>query len=153
MLQSERLRALLYQALLLAAVVGAGWYLFSNTQHNLQTRQIQVGFDFLSREAGFEIAETHIEYAPSDSYARAFLVGLVNTLWVSSLGIVLATVLGTLIGVARLSSNWLVARLASGYVETMRNSPLLLQLFVWYGMITELLPPVRQAIDFGGLVF
>ncbi len=153
MLQSERLRAVLYQALLLAAVVGIGWYLVSNTLHNLQSRQIQVGFDFLSREAGFEIAETHVEYAPSDSYARAFLVGLVNTLWVSAIGIVVATVLGTLIGVARLSSNWLVARLASAYVEFMRNIPLLLQLFVWYGLITELLPPVRQAIDFGGLAF
>ena len=74
MFQSERLRAVLYQAVLLAAVVAVGWYLVSNTLHNLQSRQIQVGFDFLSREAGFEIAETHIEFAPSDSYARAFLV-------------------------------------------------------------------------------
>ncbi len=153
MFQSERVRAVLYQALLLAAVIGVGWYLVSNTLHNLQTRQIQVGFDFLSREAGFEIAETHVEYAPSDSYARAFLVGLVNTLWLSALGIVAATVLGTLVGIARLSSNWLVARIAGAYVESVRNIPLLLQLFVWYGLITELLPPVRNAIGFGGLAF
>ena len=153
MFSNERVRAILYQALLLAAVVGAGWFLVANTLHNLSTRQIQVGFGFLSREAGFEIAETHVAYDPSNTYGRALWVGLLNTLWVSALGIVAATILGTLIGVARLSSNWLVARLASVYVEFMRNIPLLLQLFVWYGLITELLPPVREAIAFGDLAF
>jgi len=153
MFASERVRGILYQVLLLAAVVGVGWFLFANTQHNLSTRQIQVGFGFLSREAGFEIAETHVSYDPSNTYGRALWVGLLNTLWVSAIGIVAATILGTLIGVARLSSNWLVARLASAYVEFMRNIPLLLQLFVWYGLITELLPPVREAIAFGDLAF
>ncbi|MCD6735349.1 MAG: amino acid ABC transporter permease [Burkholderiaceae bacterium] len=153
MFASERVRGILYQALLLAAVVGVGWFLVANTLHNLSTRQIQVGFGFLSREAGFEIAESHVAFDPSNTYGRAFLVGLLNTLWVSALGIVAATVLGTLVGIARLSSNWLVARLASAYVEFMRNIPLLLQLFVWYGLITELLPPVREAIAFGDLVF
>jgi len=150
---SERVRGVLYQALLLAAVVGVGWFLVSNTLHNLSTRQIQVGFGFLSREAGFEIAESHVSFDPSNTYGRAFLVGLLNTLWVSALGVVVATVLGTLVGIARLSSNWLVARLASAYVEFMRNIPLLLQLFIWYGLITELLPPVREAIAFGDLAF
>ncbi len=144
---SERVRGIVYQVLLLAAVVGVGWYLVSNTLHNLATRQIQVGFGFLSREAGFEIAEKAIAYEPSDTYGRAFLVGLFNTLTVAALGIVFATVLGTLVGIARLSSNWLVSKLASVYVEVMRNIPLLLQLFVWYGIFTELLPPVREAID------
>jgi general L-amino acid transport system permease protein len=153
MFRSERARNLLYQVLLLAAVVGIGWWLVSNTLHNLEARKIQTGFGFLSREAGFEIAETHVEYQPSDSYYRAFLVGIVNTLLVAAIGVVLATVLGTLIGIARLSPNWLLAKLASGYVEVMRNVPLLLQLFVWYGLFTELLPPVREAIDFGGLAF
>jgi general L-amino acid transport system permease protein len=153
MFQSERVRGILYQVLLLAAVVGVGWYLVSNTLHNLSTRQIQVGFGFLSREAGFEIAESHIAYDPSNTYGRAFLVGLLNTLWVSLIGIVVATVLGTLIGIARLSQNWLLARFASAYVEFMRNIPLLLQLFIWYGLITELLPPVRESIAFGELVF
>jgi len=150
---SERVRAIAYQALLLAAVVGIGWLLVANTLYNLSTRQIQVGFGFLSREAGFEIAESPIVFDPSNSYGRAFLVGLLNTLRISALGIVGATLLGTLIGIARLSSNWLVARLASAYVEFVRNVPLLLQLFVWYGLITELLPPVREAIAFGDLVF
>ncbi len=153
MFTSERLRAIVYQALLLAAVVGIGWFLVANTLHNLSTRQIQVGFGFLSREAGFEIAESPIVFDPSNSYGRAFLVGLLNTLRVSAIGIVVATLLGTLIGIARLSSNWLVARLASAYVEFVRNVPLLLQLFVWYGLITELLPPVREAIAFGDLAF
>jgi general L-amino acid transport system permease protein len=148
MLRSERVRNVVYQALLLAAVVGVGWWLVSNTLHNLGTRQIQVGFGFLSREAGFEIAEKGIAYEPSDSYGRAFLVGLVNTL-----GVVFATLLGTLIGIARLSSNWLVSTLASAYVEVMRNVPLLLQLFVWYGVFTELLPSVREAIEIGGWLF
>ena len=153
MFHSERARGILYQVLLLAAVVGVGWYLVSNTLHNLSTRQIQVGFDFLSREAGFEIAESHIAYDASNAYGRAFVVGLLNTLWVSFLGIVVATVVGTLVGVARLSPNWLVARFASAYVEFMRNIPLLLQLFVWYGLLTELLPPVREAIAFGELAY
>jgi len=153
MFANERARGILYQVLLLAAVVGAGWFLVANTQHNLSTRQIQVGFGFLSREAGFEIAETHVAYDASNTYGRALWVGLLNTLWVSAFGIVAATILGTLVGVARLSSNWLVARLASAYVEFMRNIPLLLQLFVWYGLITELLPPVREAVAFGDLAF
>ncbi|RPH62317.1 MAG: amino acid ABC transporter permease [Burkholderiales bacterium] len=153
MFHSERVRGILYQVLLLAAVVGVGWYLVSNTLHNLSTRQIQVGFGFLSREAGFEIAETHIAFDASNAYGRAFLVGLLNTLWVSVLGIVVATVLGTLVGIARLSPNWLVAHFASAYVEFMRNIPLLLQLFVWYGLLTELLPPVREAVSFGDVAF
>lgn len=152
-MHNERLRGIVWQLLLLAAVLAVGWYLFDNTQHNLAQRQIRVGFDFLGREAGFEIAESRIAYSPADSYARAFLAGLSNTLWVAALGIVFATVLGTLIGIGRLSSNWLIARLASAYVEFMRNIPLLLQLFVWYGIFTELLPPVRQALAFGDLAF
>ena len=153
MFRSERSRNLLYQVLLLVAVVGVGWWLVSNTLHNLDARKIQTGFGFLSREAGFEIAESHVAYEPSSNYARAFLVGIVNTLVVAAIGIVLATVLGTLVGIARLSTNWLLAKLASAYVEVLRNVPLLLQLFVWYGLFTELLPPVREAIDIGGFAF
>ena len=153
LLSSEKVRGIFWQALLLAAVIGVGWYLFNNTQANLARSNIQVGFDFLGKEAGFEIAESPIAYDATHTYGRAFLVGVLNTLYVSLLGIVLATILGTLVGVARLSSNWLVARLASAYVEVMRNVPLLLQLFAWYVFLTELLPPVRQAIDIGGVVF
>lgn len=153
MFASERIRNIAYQAVLLAAVIGLGWYLISNTLHNLSTRQIQVGFGFLTREAGFEIAETLIAYEPANSYGRAFLVGLANTLMIAVIGVILATVLGSLIGIARLSSNWLLAHLAGWYVEVMRNIPLLLQLFVWYGIFTELLPSVREAISFGDWLF
>jgi len=153
LIKSERARGVLYQALLLIAVGGIVWYLLSNTLHNLASRGIQVGFAFLGREAGFEIAEKLIEYDATRSYAHALAVGLLNTLHVALLGIVIATVLGTLLGVARLSSNWLLARIAGAYVEFMRNIPLLLQLLVWYGMFTELLPGVRQAIKLGDWVF
>ena len=153
MLNSERSRGVLYQALLLIAVGGLAWYLLSNTLHNLASRGIQVGFAFLDREAGFEIAEKLVEYDATRSYARAFVVGLLNTLQVALLGIVIATVLGTVLGIARLSSNWLLARIAGAYVEFMRNIPLLLQLLVWYGMFTELLPGVRQAIRVGDWLF
>jgi len=153
MFRSERARGVVYQVLLLAAVVGVGWYLISNTLLNLSSRNIQVGFGFLSREAGFEISESLFEFDASHTYGRAFVVGMANTLYIAALGIFFATLLGTLIGIARLSSNWLVSRLASAYVEVMRNIPLLLQLFVWYGLFTELLPSVRQAIEVGGWLF
>ncbi len=153
MFGSEKVRGIFWQVLLLAAVVAGGWYLFSNTQSNLARSNIQVGFDFLSKEAGFEIAESWISFDASNSYGRAFLVGIGNTLYVALIGIVLATILGTIVGIARLSENWLVRKLASTYVEVMRNVPLLLQLFAWYVFFTELLPGVRQSINIGGLAF
>ena len=153
MFRSEKVRGIIWQILLLAAVAVGGWYLFSNTQTNLARSNIQVGFDFLNKEAGFEIAESMIGYDATNTYGRAFLVGIGNTLYVALIGIVLATILGTFVGISRLSRNWLVRKLASAYVEVMRNVPLLLQLFVWYVFFTELLPGVRQAINIGGLVF
>ncbi|OWT59057.1 amino acid ABC transporter permease [Candidimonas nitroreducens] len=140
------LRALVYQVLILAAVGAAAWYLVSNTLHNLAARNITTGFDFLHREAGFAIGESVIPYSPTDTYGRAIWVGLLNTLRVSVVGIVAATLLGTVLGVARLSNNWLVSRLAGTYVEIVRNVPLLLQLFFWYAVITENLPGPRQAL-------
>lgn len=141
------LRALVYQVLILAAVGAAAWYLVSNTLHNLAARNITTGFDFLHREAGFAIGESAIAYTPTDTYGRAIWVGLLNTLRVSVVGIVAATLLGTVLGVARLSGNWLVSRLAGAYVEIVRNVPLLLQLFFWYAVITENLPGPRQALN------
>ena len=128
MFGSEKVRGIVWQVLLLVVVVASGWYLFSNTQANLARSNIQVGFDFLHKEAGFEIAESLIPYDATRTYGRAFLVGIGNTLYVSVIGIVLATLLGTIVGIARLSQNWLVRKLASAYVEVMRNIPLLLQL-------------------------
>jgi len=153
MFSNERVRGLIWQALLLVGVIGIAYFLISNTLYNLEQRNIRVGFDFLGSEAGFDISESRIAFDATYTYGRAFLAGLTNTLWVAFFGILLATVLGTLIGIARLSSNWLLAKLASGYVETMRNIPLLLQLLAWYTLFTELLPGVRQAISFGDLAF
>jgi general L-amino acid transport system permease protein len=151
-LRSERVRGWAWQVALLATVTAVVAWLVGNTLDNLAARGIQVGFGFLGQEAGFAIAQTPVPYQPGDTYARALVVGLANTLIVSAIGIVAATVLGTAIGVARLASNRLLSGLAGAYVEAVRNVPLLLQLFAWYGILTEWLPPVRQAISLGGLV-
>jgi general L-amino acid transport system permease protein len=132
--------------LAILCVGGAIWYLVHNTLHNLSLRNISTGFEFLKREAGFAIGESVIQYEPQDTYFRAISVGLLNTLRVAVVGIILATFLGTIIGIARLSKNWLVSKLASVYVETMRNIPLLLQLFFWYAIISEAMPGPRQAL-------
>ena len=133
------------QLLVVAAVVGLGAYLVHNTLVNMAREGIATGFSYLDREASFEIGETLIAYSPSDSYARALLVGLLNTLLVAALGIVLATVLGTAIGIARLARNWLLNRLALAYVEALRNVPLLLQLIVWWDLLRVSAPAPRAA--------
>src|SRR5258708_7369861 len=123
-------RAIAYQVLLVGGVIAVGAYLVHNTLVNLERQGIATGFGFLNREAAFEIGESLIPYTPADTYGRALLVGLLNTLCVAGIGIVLATILGTIIGIARLSTNWLISKLASFYVETVRNIPVLLQLIV-----------------------
>ena len=140
-------RSIVYQIAVLGIVSYVAWYLVSNTLHNLSIRNITTGFDFLDREAGFAIGESSIAYTPADTYKRAIMVGIVNTLQVSALGIILSTLLGTIIGVARLSTNWLVGRLSTVYIEVIRNVPLLIQLFFWYALITENLPGPRQALN------
>jgi general L-amino acid transport system permease protein len=143
-----RLRALVYQAVAVGAALAVGWYLVSNTLANLEARNIASGFGFLDREAGFAIGETSlISYSAADSYRRALTVGLANTFRVALIGIVAATVLGTLIGLARLSRNWLLAKFAAAYVEFIRNVPLLVQLFFWYALITENLPLPREPLE------
>lgn len=144
----SRLRDLGVQAALAAAVALLGWYFASNTAANLEARKIASGFGFLSREAGFEIGETtFVAYQAAQSYLRALVVGLLNTFRVAALGIVLATVLGVAVGLARLSPNWLLARLAGAYVEAMRNVPLIVQLFFWYALFSENLPGPREALS------
>jgi len=133
-------RAVVYQLIAVGAVGLVVWFLVSNTLANLSARNITTGFGFLEREAGFAIGESLVAYTPADTYGRAIYVGIVNTLRVAALGIILATVLGTIMGVARLSKNWLIAK-----IEVMRNIPLLIQLFFWYALITENMPGPRQA--------
>ena len=143
--RDARIRGILYQVLFVAGVVAAGAFLVHNTLVNLRRQNIAGGFGFLDREAAFGIGESLVAYSPADTYARAFLVGLLNTLYVSALGILLATILGTVIGIARLSSNWLIRKLSQVYVETFRNIPLLLQLFFWWALLREAAPGPRQA--------
>lgn len=141
-------RVLLGQAALAAALALLAWFLYANTVENLAARRIASGFAFLLREAGFEIGETSgIAYSAADSYLRALAIGLANTFRVASLGVVLATALGVAVGLARLAPNWLLSRLAGAYVETVRNIPLLVQLFFWYAIIAESLPPPAQALE------
>jgi len=142
-----KVRAIIYQVIVVFCVGWLIWYLVSNTLHNLSVRNIATGFGFLEREAGFAIGESMVSYTPADTYSRALTVGLLNTLRAAAIGIVLATILGTIIGIARLSKNWLIAKLASIYIEVMRNIPLLLQLFFWYALISENLPGPRQALN------
>jgi general L-amino acid transport system permease protein len=143
--RNPAIRGIVFQVLFVAAVLALGAFLVHNTLVNLRRQNIASGFGFLDREAAFGIGESLIAYSPADTYARAFLVGLVNTLYVSALGIVLATILGTVMGIARLSSNWLIRKLAQVYVESFRNIPLLLQLFFWWAMLRVSAPAPRQA--------
>jgi general L-amino acid transport system permease protein len=140
-------RAVFFQILVLGGVALLGWYLVTNVLENLARQNIATGFSFLDREASFAIGESLIAYSPANSYSQALLVGFLNTIKVAVLGIVLATILGTIIGIARLSSNFLVAKLASVFVEIVRNIPVLLQLFFWYAVIGESLPSPRQALN------
>ncbi len=140
-----QIRSVVWQILFIGIVVALVAFLIHNTLVNLRRQNIASGFGFLDREAAFGIGKSLIAYSPADTYARAFLIGLLNTLYVSALGIVLATVLGTVMGIARLSSNWLIRKLAQIYVETFRNIPLLLQLFFWWAMLRVSAPAPRQA--------
>ena len=140
------IRGWVFQIVVVGLVGLLAWYLVTNTMENLQRQKIASGFHFLGREAGFEIGDTMIAYSPASTYARAILVGLLNTLKVSVLGIILATILGTLIGIGRLSNNWLLAKICEWYVEGFRNVPLLLWLFLFYKLISEAFPGPRQAI-------
>lgn len=144
-LNNPDVRAVIYQIIVVAAVAFGVWYLVSNTMANLETRKIATGFGFLSREAGLPIGEAVIEYHPSDRYLDALTVGLLNTLRVAILGIILATIFGTFLGIARLSTNWLVAQSARVYVEFIRNLPLLLQLLFWWTLFRDLFPLPKEA--------
>jgi general L-amino acid transport system permease protein len=141
-------RRLAYQGGALAAALLLAWYLVSNTLENLAARNIASGFAFLGREAGFEIGESALlAYGAADSYLRALAVGLSNTFRVALAGIALATALGAAIGLSRLSNNFLLKGLSALYVEFLRNVPLLVQLFFWYAVIAEALPPPREALQ------
>lgn len=144
-IHSEKFRAIIYQVTLIAVVIAIGVFLVSNTLANLAARGIQSGYGFLDVRAGFDIGEGIIEYTNDDTYGRALLVGILNTIKVAFFGIILATIVGIIMGIARLSSNWLVAKFASVYVEVLRNIPLLLHLFFLYGLLINILPRPRDS--------
>ncbi|WP_177193245.1 amino acid ABC transporter permease [Desulfomicrobium apsheronum] len=148
----EQLPALLTQVLVVGAIVYVALQLFHNTQANLEARNIASGFGFLSVEGGLPINDSLLPYTPADTYGRAFAMGILNTLFVSALSIVLATILGVIIGIARVSGNWLVAHLAAVYVEVLRNVPLLLTLFFCYSTLLAFLPSPRMSlVPFGDI--
>jgi len=148
-----RVRALFFQVVSLAVVFWVGWVLIDNTLSNMQSRGISTGFGFLGESAGFGIIMHLVPYDATMSYGRTFWVGLTNTLLVSAMGVITATILGFVIGVARLSSNWLVAKIALLYIEIIRNIPLLLQIFFWYFAVLSNLPSPRQSVEVGGALF
>ena len=140
-------RSILYQIVTMILVALMGYYLISNTLANLDRQNIATGIGFLQKESSFEIGETLIPYSAADRYGRALVVGVLNTLLVSFIGIILTVALGTFIGIARLSTNFLVSRLASVYIEVFQDIPVLLQLFFWYAFFYEILPSPRQALN------
>jgi general L-amino acid transport system permease protein len=151
--RSQAFRGVVYQLIALAVIGLLVWYLAHNTLENMRVRGIQSGFDFLLSPAGFDIGETIFPFDALDPYWKAFLAGVVNTLRVAIIGVVLATIVGTLLGIGRYSRNAIVRGLCYGYVEFFRNVPVLLQLLMWYLLLTEVLPPLSDAWSIGGVIF
>ena len=146
-------RGVLYQALLIGIVAFLFYWLGTNVVRNLTAQGKTLGFDFLKNTAGFDISFSLIPFSRASTYLDVFYAGLLNTLLVSIISIVLATVLGFVLGIARLSNNWLVAKVAAVYVEITRNIPLLLQLFIWYFAVLKVMPAVKQSYSLADLVF
>lgn len=150
--RNQRFLSIAAQLISVFTVAIVVFILWDNLTYNLELLGIGFGFDFLQSQASFDIGETLIPYKPTDSYYRALVVGLLNSLRVSIIGIILATIVGAVVGIARLSTNWLVRNLALIYVEVLRNTPLLLQLFFWYFAVFISLPKLENQISFFGLI-
>lgn len=148
-----KIRSALVQIIMVLVVGFFIYEIVDNTITNLTKRNISTGFGFLNKSAGFDLIQTLVPFSSESSYGRALFAGFLNTLLVSSLGILFATILGFTIGIMRLSRNWLVSSIATLYIESIRNVPLLLQMFVWYGVVLKSLPGPRQAMNFGDMFF
>ncbi|MFZ8933067.1 MAG: amino acid ABC transporter permease [Bacteriovoracaceae bacterium] len=146
-LRDARNRAIIFQIMAILIIFFIGNFLYSNVSANLERQNIASGFGFFSKEAGFEIAETMINYGSQDSYLKALAVGALNTIKVSLIGNIFAIILGIIVGVMRLSSNWMIEKLSKGYIEVIRNIPLLLQLYFVYAIFVDIFPSVRQALN------
>src|SRR3979490_1908170 len=146
-------RGFFVQILFVAALAWIGYEIAANARANLETQRITSGFGFLANTAGFDVSQNLIPYSGSDSYARVFLVGLLNTLVVAIIGIFFATIIGFLVALGRLSPNWLLSRISGAYVELVRNLPLLFQILFWYLAVLAALPNPRQSISVFGMFF
>src|SRR5205809_4182364 len=154
LLYDPKVRSIAYQVLLCAVIIFLAYSAVRNAADNLARAKIASGFGFWNQTAGFDISQTLIEYsAQGGTYGRAFWVGLLNTLLVAAIGIVLATIVGFLVGIARLSRNFLLSKLSAGYVELIRNVPLLLQLLFWYNAVLKALPDMRDSWTLPGSVY
>jgi len=151
LLTNPRTRSLLIQGFLFIVVAVAFWFFIANGRANLAARNIATGFGFLHQTSGFDISQSLIRYDDTSTYGRVFFVGLLNTLLVSAIGIVFATIIGFIVGISRLSKNWLLSKLAEVYVEVIRNLPLLFQILFWYLGVLAAMPAARQSISLFGL--
>ncbi|MGL4528426.1 MAG: ABC transporter permease subunit, partial [Aestuariivirga sp.] len=148
-----KVRSILFQIILLLVLAFMAYEIVVNTMSNLKSRNIASGFGFLSKTSGFDIIQSLIPYSSASTYGRAILVGFYNTLLVSGLSIVAATIIGFIMGVARLSKNWLIARIGTFYVEIFRNIPLLLWIFIFYSAVLQPLPGPREALNLFDMFF
>ncbi|PYE87210.1 amino acid ABC transporter permease [Phyllobacterium leguminum] len=144
-LYDPKIRGIVYQAVVFIAIIGLIYWIVGNTVANLQRANIASGFSFLKGRAGFDVSESLIAYSSDSTYARALLVGVLNTLYVAAIGIVTASIIGFLVGIGRLSRNWLIAKICLVYVEVFRNIPTLLVIFFWYFGVLSVLPEVRES--------
>jgi len=152
-LRNQKIRGILFQFLTVMGLVAFLWYIGSNTIHNIEQRGIRTGFDFLNSTAGFGIDETPIEYTQTDTHGRVFLVGLSNTLVIGLVGIIFSTILGLIIGILRLSNNWLIKKISAAYIDIFRNIPVLLQILFWYNVVLRTLPVPKKSIELAGNIF
>lgn len=150
---SNKTRSIILQIIFVVLTVMLFYNAFDNAATNIDERKIQTGFSFLQDEAGFEINESIIEYSSEDSNLRAFYVGLINTFFVAVTGIIFSTIIGIIIGIGRLSSNWIVSKIAAFYIEFFRNIPILLQIFFWYNLSLILLPSPKASFNILDTIF
>jgi general L-amino acid transport system permease protein len=153
LLRNQKIRGILFQLLTVIGLVAFLWYIGSNTMTNIEQRGIQTGFGFLNGTSGFGIDQSPIHYTEEDTHGRVFLVGLLNTLIIAFVGIICSTIIGLIIGVLRLSRNWLIAKLAKSYVDFFRNIPLLLQILFWYNVVLRSMPNPKQSFNFFDTIF
>jgi len=153
LLRNQKIRGIIFQLLTVIGLVAFLWYIGTNTVANIEQRGIQTGFGFLNGTAGFGIDQSPIPYTEENTHGRVFIVGLLNTIIIAFVGIICATLVGLIIGILRLSRNWLIAKLAKAYVDFFRNIPLLLQILFWYNVVLRAMPNPKQSFNFFDMMF